>query len=413
MRARARLWAVPLYLIYLTAAPGCTEDPITGPDGPGTSAPTVEAVLDVAELPLWRDTSLVGFALPVDAPFKVLSERPELRSRLIGRFNVPDSLEVGEDTVEIEGFASGSVAVRFDTLRSEIPGHPLRLQLYALARDFLGAEASWEEAAAGETWSSPGGDLDVLIAEGVLEEPGDSVAIEIPRADTLLELWRQTDGRPGFVIVVAEPAARLRVTVVRLRLEAEIEPAENPVVQRGFALPLTFIFDPPQPDPGTALRVGGVPAARAYLVFRPPESAEGIPLREATINRAELRFHPLAGPPEPFRMDRQTSGRPVELRADPFQFGLKTPIGLPAPGTLVFAPDSLADGFPVSVDVTALIQAWADDESPSADPIRIGLRLEPDGQTFGYWELGSREAAPGLRPELRIVFTPPAAFGTP
>lgn len=411
MRAAVRPWLLASGSMAALAV-ACTEDPITGPDGPGTSAPTVEAVLDVAQLPFWRDTSLVGFALPVDAPFKVLSNRPELRSRLLGRFDVPDSLEVGEDTVEIEGFTSGSVAVRFDTARSEIPGHPLRLQLYALARDFVGAEATWEEAAAGQPWESPGGALDVLIAEGVLEEPGDSVSIEIPRADTLLELWRQTDGRPGFAILVAEPETRLRVTVVRLRLEAEIEPAENPVVQRGFALPLTFVFDPPQPEPGAVLRVGGVPAARAYLAFRPPESVEGISLRDATVNRAELRFHPLAMPSEPFRMDQQTSGRPVQLRGDPFEFGLKTPIGLPAPGALVFAPDSLAAGFPISVDVTGLIQEWADEASPE-DPIRIGLRLEPDGQTFGYWELGSDDAPAGLRPELRIVFTPPAAFGTP
>lgn len=412
MRGAARAWGLAGGLIAALAV-GCTEDPITGPDGPGVTAPTVEAVLDVTQLPLWRDTSLVGFALPVDAPFKVLSDRPELRARLLGRFDVPDSLVAGDDTVQIEGFVSGTVAVRFDTARSEIPAHPLRLQLYALSRDFVPAEATWEEAGAGQPWESPGGDLDVLIAEGVLEEPGDSVTIELPRADTLLELWRQTDGRPGFAVLVAEPEARLRVTVVRLRLEAEIEPAENPVVERGFAQPLTFIFDPPQPEPGAVLRVGGVPAARAYLAFRPPESVEGISLRAATVNRAELRFHPLAMPSEPFGMDRQTSGRPVELRADPFELGLKTPIGLPAPGALVFAPDSLVDGFPISVDVTALIQEWADEASQPEDPIRIGLRLEPDAQTFGYWEFGSEDAPAGLRPELRIVFTPPASFGTP
>ncbi len=394
-------------------AVGCTEDPITGPDGPGASAPTVEAILEAGEVPGWRDTTFLGFALPSDAGFAVLSTLPELRARILARFPVPDSARSPTDTAEIQSYVSGAVSVRVDTARSVIPSRPVTVQLYALAEDFEATEATWTERRPGEAWGSPGGDLGTLIGEGALEAGLDSVAIELPGADTLLPRWRDAAGQPGVALVLVDPDVRLRVTFVRLRFEAEIEPVEDPVVQTLQATPGTFIFDPPQPETDESLRVGGVPAARFYLTFQLPDTIGGVPLHGARVNRAELRFFPLAPPPGPFALERSVTGRPMELVGDPFELGRRTPIGPPAPGTLSLNPDSLATGRPLRIDVTPLVQEQTSFPPDTVAPIRIGVRAEPDGQTLGYWEFGSSEAPAGLAPVLRVVLTPPPGFGSP
>ena len=45
----------------------CTEDALTGVDpdtAPGDAAETIEIELSAAALPMWRDTSYLGYALP-------------------------------------------------------------------------------------------------------------------------------------------------------------------------------------------------------------------------------------------------------------------------------------------------------------------------------------------------------------
>lgn len=403
-------------LASLVILQGCTEDPLTGLDpdeAPGASPSTVEERLDVADLPLWRDTTLVGFAVALEVPFGLLTEGAELQSRIIGLAEPADFAIAGPDTLEIQAFVSGALSVRLDTVRSEMPSaFPATVRLHALERGFDLRDASWVEAAPGEPWTTPGGDLGELLTTGELEAESDSIRFDLPGADTLLEMWKETEGEPGFAMVVDDPDVLLRVTGVRLTYEVEVEEREDPLRQFTTTTWI-FIYQPPQPEPGTALRVGGVPAARSYIAFRPPAVIGGASLFGSTVNKAEIELFPLDAPAPPFALEREVAGRPVRLAADPFEFGIKTPIAEPAPRPVAFLPDSLAAGQPIRIDVTDLVQGYANLDDDVGEEVRIGVRSEPDGLSFGFWEFGSVEAPEGLRPELRIIVTPPPEFGNP
>lgn len=410
-------------LVATVALPGlwgCTERPLTEVDPesvPGPAVETREVLFPAEELPEWRDTSLAGFALPGDAGFFVLATETEFRSRIVGRFlNLPDSLIPPQDSVRVavESFQDVSVRVRMD-LESVFPPFPFRLRLFALARGFDGFGVSWAEAAPGEPWMAPGGDLGVELGSAVVEEATDTVAVEATgvNPDSLLKAWRSADGEPGFLLLVDEPGAGIRVTEILLRFRAELEDGRDSGPRNFIPQFTRFIFDPPQPEPGAGLRAGGLPAWRIYLVFTPPSTVGEIPLRGSTVNLAELVFHPLAPPPDVFVPDRPLAVRGVELLGDPFQQGAKTPVGSPVALFVPLDPDSLAAGRPLRVDVTRLLAEQAASGGPPAR-ISFGVRADPDAQGFGFWEFGSVEHPdPGLRPELRIIVSPPPLFQVP
>lgn len=150
------------------------------------------------------------------------------------------------------------------------------------------------------------------------------------------------------------------------------------------------------------------------MSFVPPDSADGLPLRGATINRAELVFRPAPSPALPFALDRQVRTDAMELVADPFELGPKTPIG----GSLAtdlgtsLDPDSLAAGRPLRIAFTSQMRRWS--AAPDSFGVfRLGVRLRPDDQTLSFWEFGSAESPPELQPFVRLVVTPPSGFDLP
>lgn len=408
-RARAACAAV-----VLATLAGCTETPLQSedPDAPGPTAPTLEFSLSAEELPLWRDTTYIGFSIPVDAGFRLLTERPEARSRIVGRFPVPAELVRPPDTLPVVSYDSASVRIGIDTVRSEFV-LPTTVRMVALEEAFDAEEATWELAEEGRPWSQPGGALGMSLGQAVLEEVSDSLILEfdVP-VDSLLGSW-QEEGEPGFALVADTEGTELRVATVVLRFQAEVEGREALLSESRSASPLTFIYDPPQPEPGQELRLGGVPAARFYLTFRPPDTVDGLPIRDAVVNHAEIFFQPLAAPTAPFRLERAVTGRPVQLLADPFELGPRTPIGPVLEIPVLLVPDSLAAGERVGMEVTSRIQAYFEAPPDSAEEIRLGVRLEPDAAAFGFWSFGSEEAAPALQPRLFLVLTPPPGFSLP
>ncbi len=89
-----RITAVWLAALLLAAAGACTEEAIvvTGPDAPGATIPTVEVSVLASELPGWRDTAFVGYAEPATFRLKMLADRADLASRILGRFDIADSV---------------------------------------------------------------------------------------------------------------------------------------------------------------------------------------------------------------------------------------------------------------------------------------------------------------------------------
>ncbi|MEE8446136.1 MAG: hypothetical protein V3S52_00640, partial [Gemmatimonadota bacterium] len=87
-RLETRSSASWLAALLLAAAGACTEEAIvvTGPDGPGATIPTVEVSALASDLPGWRDTTFLDYALPATSGLSALADRVDLGSRILGRF---------------------------------------------------------------------------------------------------------------------------------------------------------------------------------------------------------------------------------------------------------------------------------------------------------------------------------------
>lgn len=413
-------------LAAATAALACTEDPITGPPGEGVDEPseTVEVTLTADEFPLWRDTTYTGFAIPTDATFLIVADEDDFSARALLRYTgVPDSVTIDSVPLAIEEYRDAELRFVLDTAASAIPAGNFTLRLRGLARGYDHEEVTWEEAAAGDPWATPGGDLTGELATLDLTQPSDSflpdtlvVSLE-GVADSLLSDWAALEGGAGAALLVEGDGSRLRLRDATLRFEALPAGRDSTVTVNLFPFidtsPLTFIYDPPQPPVGAGLRLGGLPANRAYLEFLPPDTVDGVALRGGTINRAELVFPPLPPPASPFALRLSTGAVGIGLAGDPFETGPKTPVGGQLPGGVrTLEPDSLTAGRQLRFDFTTLMERWA--AAPdSFGTFTLGVRFQPDAQSVGFWEFGSVEAEPGLRPFVRLVVTPPTEFDVP
>ena len=421
-RLETRSSAVWLAVLLLAAAGACTEEAIvvTGPDGPGATIPTVEVSALASELPGWRDTTFLGYAEPATFGLKMLADRADLASRILGRFDIPDSvLTAGGEGAEIETFESAILRVVFDTTRSTF-ALPYLLELYSLTRSYDSLQATWTLARDGDAWTTPGGDLGALLASTEFDEPRDTAFVEfIVPVDSLLQAWRASDGEPGFALVAFGDGADLAVSEVSIRAEVTAVDQTDTVTATSRSRAVTFIYDPPQPDVGLGLRLAGLPSARIYLEFGVPEEIGGVPLDGATINHAELVFQPLAPPAPPFELARDLVIGGVEVDADPFEVGPKVPVGPPLsePNAnfaqfITVTPEELKAGVPLRINLTDLVGGFV--RAGISGVIRIALRPAPaDGQTFGFWEFGSVESTLALQPELLLLVTPRPGFDVP
>lgn len=394
----------------------CTEDPLgSDPDkAPGPSTPTVEVFLRADEMVSWRDTTFSGFALAAEATFRLLADQDDFEARILGRFPLPDSLIRSGDTLPADSFTTARIRLAVDTANSTLEG-TATVRIHALERSFDELTASWLEARSGEPWDEPGGDLGPVLGSIDLSEVPDSVAtdslvIELDTSvDSLLKSWSGSDGEPGIAIVAEGPGVSLRIAQILLRFEAVLEGEEDAEPFQRIAEPSTFIVDADQPLQGSGLRVGGIPASRAYLSFVVPESIQGFPLRGSAIGAARLVFHPLAPPESPFTLNQTIVAGRVDLLLDPFAFNEKTPISRTA-SLFAMDPDSLAVNAEVSVDVTSILAAQAALPTDSVKEVWLGLRAVPDGQSLGFWEFASVESPAELQPLLEVILTPPPNF---
>jgi hypothetical protein len=418
------------YLVSLVVAmaavlASCTEDPLLATNSdtaPGVATPTIEVVLEAAELPSWRDTTYWGFVLPSTAAYSLSSDREDLQARPLGRFStLPDSVFVDTSRVAIDSFTSAAIRLSLDTLASEIPAGGVEVAAWSLARSFDADQATWLIARDGELWSTPGGDLLSLLGADSLSFEVDSltalpdtffVPLDVD-VDSLLTAWRESGGEPGFALVITGPGGIIRINAMALVAEAIPEGLDTVVNVVRSPTPNTFIFDPPTPEPTTRLRLGGLPGARYYLDFQLPDSLGFIQLRGATINRATLEFRPTAAPDDPFRLSSDLAAQAVSLLADPFVFGEKTPIGPPLGDLELLSPDLLASGNAMQYDITALIRFWTQVSADALPFLRVGIIPVPENRQFGFWEFFSREDTPGLRPVVHLLFTPNPSFLLP
>jgi hypothetical protein len=414
-------------------------------EAPGRSAPTVESLLGPADLDGWIDTVFSGFSSASGSPFMLVNDgSPDLVSRALFRFNAPilDSIFV-IDTL--------SAALRYDSLRvvvavvqdrSQLASGGTTLQLRAVGDEWDPSSATWDFAVdspgVATAWSAgPGGSLGVVLSEisvsvDTLDLEPDSLIFDLTEfSDSLLNLWADTaQANTGLGIVVADSG---RLVLGIPRLQYNIIPEVNPDTAIEVACPSatsiffcfpqkTYIFDQTTPLPLVgALRVGGVEGWRSFNELTIPDSVRVIGssqkqvIRQSTVSRAELLISSLQPAGPPLWAEADLVGTVIRLNDDFTILGPKTPVG----ATVVTAPfdievDSLQAGSVIAIDITRLIQEWAAVPLDSAvAPVRFLIRARPEGTTFGFWEFGSTEAPPALRPFLRVVFTPDTEFAFP
>lgn len=415
-RTARALLSLALAALAATAT-ACTEHPLEEVDpasAPGESTATTEIEIPVDLLPRWRDTTYVGYTIPSSSTFRILADSAEFQARLLGRAaNLPDSILVSDTTRAVERFAESYFRLLVDTGDTVFAADGAEVEIYSLTRPYVQAEATWLQAADGEPWTTPGGDIGDLVAAAAFDSIRDTMLVPVVvDADSLLSAWRDAEGEPGFLVRVTGPGTVLDVTALAIGFEAELAGLDSLV--SGLRTPggSTILVDPQTPDPGTTLRLGALPAARIYVSFDLPDSWDDVPLRGSTINRAVLVLRAAPPEPEPFTLEGTLAVTAVQLLADPFEGGEKTPVGSPLTSRGVpLSPEDLeaADG-EFLVPITSLVALWAVAEAPPA--LRVGMIADPEGADPGYQGFGSAEDA-GLRPSIRLLVTPRVPFQLP
>jgi hypothetical protein len=402
----------------LLAIGSCTEDSLIGvdPDSPpGQSSETIELSVDVGDLPVWMDTTFVGFAVPSNSGIRLVASGPTLSSRLMGRFaTIPDSIFIDTARVAIERMESARFRILVDSLSgSVLPDSGTELRFHSLTRGFDERDVTWGEARVGEPWTTPGGDLGDLLGSIQIDSLQDTMFVPLSvDTDSLLSAWRATDGESGYVLSTLVDGTSLTLRSLALVFDVRPEGQDTLIeVVRG-PVPSTFIFDPETPPPASKLRLGGLPSARMYLRFELPETLDGIPLRGSRINRASLVFRSLGTPPAPFATTDTLLASVFNLLANPFELGPKTPVGVNFGNFIELNPDQLGSGGEQRINITALIQAWAAAPPDSLPELRMGVRALPEGDNITFWEFGEG-TDPVNAPRLELLITPPTGFDVP
>lgn len=419
--ARARAAAAVGTIAALGGAACSGESLLTEADA--SNAPllgnqTVEVILRSSDMVSWRDTTYQGYAIPEDVPFQLITNEPDLEARTLVRFpTLPSTFELDTLSFTVDSFLTANFRLVVDSSLSTVDSTSFTVEAWALAQNFDGATATWSDASAGVPWTTPGGTLGGLLGSVDVADidslmPLDTIFVPIRvNVDSLLTTWRANGGEQGVAFLVSANN-ELRLRNIAIRMRATLVEKDTVVQFLRSPNPSTFIYDPPQPGIGLPLRVAGLPANRYYFDFVLPDTFDGVPLRGSTINLAELYFKPFPPPSPPFALELPIAGRAFSLLADPFQFGPGTPIGLSV-ADLVFDPDSLASGGPITVPVTFFIQNWANSPPGQEPNLRFGVKAQPDGITIQFWQFGSAESLPLRQPQLRILVTPPARFVLP
>ncbi len=398
-------------------------------DAPGTSAPTLEALLGPSDITTWVDTVFSGFASPLTSSFLLIDEgTPTLTSRGLFRFqNVQDSVFTFDTTSAALRFDSARVVLNLDTLRTRLATGGTTLRLLAMDQEWDVRTATWEFAVdspgARIAWTGgPGGTLGQQFGEALIDEETDSIVFDLGAAsDSLIRAWNDTTlANPGFALVVGD-SGRLALRVPRLRYA--IVPVLDPdttFTLSAFAA-RTYIFDRMPPAlPAGRVRVGGVQGWRWFTELTLPDSipvsgttARAL-LRGASINKAELLLTSPGRPADPFAAEQPFFLIALRLVDDFRVFGPKTPVGAAITNSVVqLAPDSLDVDPVLAIDVTTRIRSWATVPAGTVPlPIRLVIRSTEEASNFGYWELGGA-GEPAIAPILRIVFTPPTDFKLP
>lgn len=351
-------------------------------------------------------------------PGLVLASRGDtLDARVILRYDsLPATYQVGADTVRITRVDSATLRFRLDTLR--IKGtDPVTIEAYDVHTDandtstaavlalftperFVGSQ-TYARAQLKDTldYALPGAHI---LAKAQSGQPLRLGLRAVSSSSTMLLLSSEEGG--------AAPRLRFRVSADTaiapfLIFPFSKTPTDDPVVRNNLGDYTVFARRPAEGGPAE-LDVGGIPVRRTYLRFDIPSSI----LDSSTIVRATLLLNQVPN----LLLDPTDTVLVIPLLVlagaavtDPAKAAqITTALGI---DTLKVRP---GDSGPILVELAPAFQVWRA-VKPADTPHAIVLRSHSEGTSPLQVRFSSLEAAPALRPRLRISFTEAVPLGLP
>lgn len=250
----------------------------------------------------------------------------------------------------------------------------------------------------------------------------DTLSIEIPPATILAKLGQRlriglrarAAGSVQFRIFSVEAGApeqlRFRVSADTAIAAISLAPySKTPADQSSVAASLsdyTVLVKGPPPGPADALNIGGLPARRIYMRFDVPafiaDTAEIVRATLLMTQRPDLSVDPK----DTVRIVAHVSlaGKTVTDLTRAAQITAQTTLD-----TLRVAP---ADSGTKLLEVARVIALWRG-QNPDQTPRAIVLISSTEGQAPVQARFFSIEAAPSLRPRLRISYSTRKSRGLP
>jgi hypothetical protein len=200
----------------------------------------------------------------------------------------------------------GEVVLYVDSLAENDTAGDFRVALHSYGESWDPAEADWEFRSSGVRWTTPGGTVGALL-DTALVNP-DSIVLQVDSAT--MQQWADTTNAQGRAPLHAPSRIRTQAPVLKVYARSRFHPDTTFMVV-SQAPNTRFDYRPRLPTVSGDIRVAGLPAWRSLLEFRPDlkdvtvSCGTGctVPLRAASITRAELVLQPVT-PPAGFTPNR-------------------------------------------------------------------------------------------------------------
>jgi hypothetical protein len=331
---------------------------------------------------------------------------PGFESRSLFRFSFATLDSIPTDVAVVEA--------RLRLAYSPTPEEPVTFTVHRVTSAWSEEAATWERRILGADWSQPGGDFDPepLLEFTIGPDQPDSIAVDFPLE--LITDWRTgAVENDGVILVQQTPGVSVDFASRGLAgtnrngplLEIEIELAGPSGAATILALEDVFIVDDAAALAGDGGLVvsGAEPVQRVFLDPSVDEVPRGVTIASArlvmTIDEARVPGDTLTVVARPLLsgfVGEKTLLGPVTTSAV-LGAGIVPPEAMPG-DTISFESPAL----------TRLVRDWLREPESRRG---IALTLVDERSSFGGVRFYGTEAAPEVRPRLRVLYIPPSDPG--
>ena len=391
---------------------GGTACPLLCPQQQATIRDTTFIAVDV-------DTAIAGYpAFGTEVSLFLASFGDTLQTRGVARFDsLPTTFRHHNSTVDSNiVFVDTGAVVKLRIVTGDTIGPPTTIEVYDV--DLGGADDADPKAVVSAftpdrllgSRTVPADSLrdsvsvaidpDKLLAKIQSEAPGNRlrVGLRVTSASGSAQMRVVTGNGQAPPLLIFRPSADTSVSLDTLGAFSRT-PAET-FLAADYADYLVVATAPPDP-PSDVIRVGGLPGRRAYMRFNIPPQI----LDSSNIVRATLLLTQRANGFSPNASD-SVAIAPFGVTAGPGITDLSRAL------LFLFAPpgtDSVrlvaADGGVREFELIRLVKLWAA-TTATKTPRALSLRSSVEGISGRQIDFYSLEAAPALRPKLRITYLP-------